>query len=34
MSHARRDHPDEACGVLVGLEGFDRPQAPHLNGQR
>jgi [CysO sulfur-carrier protein]-S-L-cysteine hydrolase len=24
--HARADHPDEACGVLAGPEGADRPQ--------
>lgn len=26
VAHARRDHPDEACGVLAGPEGTDRPQ--------
>ena len=25
-SHARADHPDEACGVLAGPERSDRPQ--------
>ena len=25
VAHARADHPDEACGVLVGLAGSDRP---------
>ncbi|MBO0810838.1 MAG: M67 family metallopeptidase [Microlunatus sp.] len=25
ISHAREDHPDEACGVIVGPEGSDRP---------
>jgi len=25
VAHARRDHPDEACGMLVGAEGSDRP---------
>jgi len=25
ISHARRDHPDEACGVLAGPAGSDRP---------
>lgn len=25
VAHARRDHPDEACGVVAGLEGSDRP---------
>jgi proteasome lid subunit RPN8/RPN11 len=24
--HARRDHPDEACGVLAGPVGSDRPE--------
>jgi [CysO sulfur-carrier protein]-S-L-cysteine hydrolase len=26
VTHARRDHPDEACGVLAGPEGSDRPE--------
>ena len=26
VAHARRDHPDEACGVLAGPAGRDRPQ--------
>ncbi|MGK2882316.1 MAG: Mov34/MPN/PAD-1 family protein [Mycobacterium sp.] len=26
VSHARADHPDEACGVLAGPEGSDRPE--------
>ncbi len=25
VEHARRDHPDEACGVVVGPAGSDRP---------
>jgi [CysO sulfur-carrier protein]-S-L-cysteine hydrolase len=25
IAHAREDHPDEACGVIVGPEGSDRP---------
>lgn len=25
-AHARADHPDEACGVLAGPEGGDRPE--------
>jgi len=25
VAHARRDHPDEACGVVAGLEGSDDP---------
>jgi [CysO sulfur-carrier protein]-S-L-cysteine hydrolase len=26
IAHARADHPDEACGVVVGPEGSDRPE--------
>ena len=26
VAHARRDHPDEACGVLPGPAGSDRPE--------
>ena len=26
VAHARRDHPDEACGVLAGPGGSDRPE--------
>ncbi|CAM3732315.1 Mov34/MPN/PAD-1 family protein [Tsukamurella ocularis] len=26
IAHARRDHPDEACGVIAGPEGSDRPE--------
>jgi proteasome lid subunit RPN8/RPN11 len=26
VQHARRDHPDEACGVLAGPVGSDRPE--------
>jgi proteasome lid subunit RPN8/RPN11 len=25
VAHARRDHPDEACGVIAGPVGSDRP---------
>jgi len=33
VAHARRDHPDEACGVVAGPVGSDRPQrhVPMLN---
>jgi proteasome lid subunit RPN8/RPN11 len=24
--HARRDHPDEACGIVAGASGSDRPE--------
>ena len=36
VAHARRDHPDEACGVVVGPEGTDRPARfiPMLNAAR
>jgi proteasome lid subunit RPN8/RPN11 len=26
VAHARQDHPDEACGVLAGPAGRDRPE--------
>ncbi|MCH9668227.1 MAG: M67 family metallopeptidase [Actinomycetia bacterium] len=26
VGHARSDHPDEACGVIAGPEGSDRPE--------
>jgi [CysO sulfur-carrier protein]-S-L-cysteine hydrolase len=26
VAHARRDHPDEACGVIAGPIGSDRPE--------
>ncbi|WP_310964295.1 M67 family metallopeptidase [Nocardioides terrisoli] len=26
VAHARRDHPDEACGIVAGPEGSDRPE--------
>jgi proteasome lid subunit RPN8/RPN11 len=29
VAHARRDHPDEACGVVAGPIGSDRP-ARHI----
>jgi proteasome lid subunit RPN8/RPN11 len=25
IEHARKDHPDEACGVIAGLAGSDSP---------
>jgi proteasome lid subunit RPN8/RPN11 len=36
VDHARRDHPDEACGVVAGPEGSDRPARfiPMLNAAR
>ena len=26
VAHAKRDHPDEACGIVAGPEGLDRPE--------
>ena len=26
VAHARKDHPDEACGVVAGSAGSDRPE--------
>jgi [CysO sulfur-carrier protein]-S-L-cysteine hydrolase len=26
IAHARQDHPDEACGVIAGPLGSDRPE--------
>src|ERR1700755_2775628 len=36
VAHARADHPDEACGVIAGPEGSDRPERfiPMLNAER
>jgi proteasome lid subunit RPN8/RPN11 len=36
VAHARRDHPDEACGVVAGPAGTDRPIrfVPMLNAAR
>ena len=36
VAHARRDHPDEACGVVTGPVGSDRPQrfVPMVNAAR
>jgi proteasome lid subunit RPN8/RPN11 len=36
VAHARRDHPDEACGVVAGAHGSDRPTrfVPMLNAAR
>jgi [CysO sulfur-carrier protein]-S-L-cysteine hydrolase len=36
VAHARRDHPDEACGIIAGPEGSDRPERfiPMLNAAR
>jgi [CysO sulfur-carrier protein]-S-L-cysteine hydrolase len=36
VAHARRDHPDEACGVLAGPAGSDRPErfVPMVNAER
>ena len=36
VAHARRDHPDEACGVVAGPVASDRPErfVPMLNAAR
>ncbi|RBM21419.1 Mov34/MPN/PAD-1 family protein [Streptomyces sp. PT12] len=36
IAHARADHPDEACGVIAGPAGSDRPErfVPMLNAAR
>jgi proteasome lid subunit RPN8/RPN11 len=36
VAHARRDHPDEACGVVAGPAGSDRPErfVPMVNAAR
>jgi proteasome lid subunit RPN8/RPN11 len=36
VAHARADHPDEACGVIAGPAGSDRPVRfiPMLNAER
>src|ERR1700761_6292478 len=36
VAHARAHHPDEACGVIAGPAGSDRPERfiPMLNAER
>jgi [CysO sulfur-carrier protein]-S-L-cysteine hydrolase len=36
VAHAKKDHPDEACGVVAGREGSDRPERfiPMVNAAR
>ncbi|MCL2729263.1 MAG: M67 family metallopeptidase [Actinomycetia bacterium] len=36
VAHARADHPDEACGIVAGPAGSDRPErfVPMLNAAR
>jgi proteasome lid subunit RPN8/RPN11 len=36
IEHARKDHPDEACGVIAGPEGSDAPTRfiPMQNAER
>jgi proteasome lid subunit RPN8/RPN11 len=36
LAHARADHPDEACGVIAGPAGSDRPVRfiPMVNAER
>lgn len=36
VAHARADHPDEACGIIAGPAGSDRPERfiPMVNAAR
>jgi [CysO sulfur-carrier protein]-S-L-cysteine hydrolase len=36
VAHARRDHPDEACGIVAGPAGSDEPVrfVPMVNAER
>ncbi|MQA79933.1 MAG: peptidase [Streptosporangiales bacterium] len=36
VAHARRDHPDEACGIVAGPAGSDSPRrfVPMTNAER
>ncbi|TYB47718.1 Mov34/MPN/PAD-1 family protein [Actinomadura chibensis] len=36
IAHARADHPDEACGIVAGPQGSDRPTRfiPMTNAER
>lgn len=36
VAHARREHPEEACGIIAGPEGSDRPErfVPMTNAER
>jgi len=36
VAHARRDHPDEACGIVAGPAGSDRAERliPMVNAER
>jgi [CysO sulfur-carrier protein]-S-L-cysteine hydrolase len=36
VAHARRDHPDEACGIIAGAPRSDRPTrfVPMVNAER
>jgi proteasome lid subunit RPN8/RPN11 len=36
VAHARKDHPDEACGIVAGPAGSDRPErfVPMINVER
>jgi proteasome lid subunit RPN8/RPN11 len=34
VAHARRDHPDEACGVIAGRDGRPERFVPMLNAAR
>jgi [CysO sulfur-carrier protein]-S-L-cysteine hydrolase len=36
VAHARRDHPDEACGIVAGPDGTNEPTriVPMINAER
>jgi [CysO sulfur-carrier protein]-S-L-cysteine hydrolase len=36
VAHARRDHPDEACGIVAGPDGTNEPAriVPMINAER
>jgi len=34
LAHARRDHPDEACGVIAGRDGVPTRVVEMLNAER
>ena len=34
IEHARKDHPDEACGIIAGPEGSDTPAPVHPDAER
>ena len=34
VAHARRDHPDECCGIIAGLDGTATRVVPMTNAER